>query len=137
MGNMIPPSGVILASLACYNKFSGIEMEQSTFWIVSWGIAFWFILQRLATVFVFCRIYKVKALPKEEIPRFRESLKEGWKNLLLPVIILIPFVVDYLFKSFKVVGFLLDMLKNRLDCFFAESREAFFVFDIVKQFTVG
>ena len=31
MGNMIPPSGVILTALACYNEFSGAEMSQSTF----------------------------------------------------------------------------------------------------------
>jgi TRAP-type uncharacterized transport system fused permease subunit len=42
MGNMIPPSGVILAALACYNEFSGAEMSQSTFWIACWGVAIWF-----------------------------------------------------------------------------------------------
>lgn len=99
MGNMIPPAGVILAALACYNEFSGAEMSQSTFWMVVWGIALWFILQRIVTMFVFCRIYKVKAIPKEEIPSLRQTLKEGWPNLLLPVIILAPFVLDYLFKT--------------------------------------
>ena len=90
MGNMIPPSGVILAALACYNEFSGNEMSQSTFWIACWGVALWFILQRIITVFVFCRHYKVKSMPKEELPGFRKTLKEGWKNLLIPVIIIVP-----------------------------------------------
>ena len=36
MGNMIPPAGVIVAALACYNEFSGAEMSQSTFWIACW-----------------------------------------------------------------------------------------------------
>lgn len=99
MGNMIPPSAVILASLACYNEFSGAEMDQSTFWVVAWGIALWFILQRLVTMTVFCRIYKVKPMSKEDIPSLRKTLKEGWPNLLLPVIILLPFVLDYLFKT--------------------------------------
>lgn len=99
MGNMIPPAGVIVAALACYNEFSGVEMSQSTFWIVMWGIAIWFILQRLVTLYVFCRIYKVKPMDKADIPDLKKTLKEGWKNLLLPVIILAPFVLDYFFKD--------------------------------------
>lgn len=99
MGNMIPPAGVIVAALACYNEFSGAEMSQSTFWVCMWGICIWFILQRLVTLFVFCRIYDVKPMPKEDIPSLKQTLKDGWKNLLLPVIILAPFVLDYLFKS--------------------------------------
>lgn len=99
MGNMIPPAGVIVAALACYNEFSGAEMSQSTFWIVMWGIAVWFILQRLVTLFVFCRIYDVKPMDKADIPDLKQTLREGWKNLLLPVIILLPFVLDYCFKS--------------------------------------
>jgi len=99
MGNMIPPAGVIVAALACYNEFSGAEMSQSTFWIVMWGIALWFILQRVITVYVFCRIYKVKPMEKSELPNLKETLREGWPNLLLPVIILAPFVLDYFLKS--------------------------------------
>lgn len=99
MGNMIPPSAVILAALACYNEFSGAEMSQSTFWLACWGVAVWFVLQRIITVFVFCRYYKVQPIPKEEIPDVKTALKQGWKNLLLPVIILLPFVLDGLFKN--------------------------------------
>lgn len=99
MGNMIPPSGVILAALACYNEFSGAEMSQSTFWFACWGVCLWFILQRIITVYVFCRYYKVKPMAKEDIPDLRETLKVGWKNLLLPVVILLPFVLDYFFKA--------------------------------------
>lgn len=99
MGNMIPPSGVILAALACYNEFSGTEMSQSTFWIVVWGIALWFILQRLITMFAFSKFYKVKPMAKEDMVDVRQALKDGWPNLLLPVVILLPFVLDYMFKS--------------------------------------
>lgn len=99
LGNMIPPAGVIVAALACYNEYSGTEMSQSTFWIVVWGIAVWFIAQRLVTLFVFTRIYDVKPMAKEEIPDLKQTLKEGWPNLLLPVIILFPFVLDYFFKA--------------------------------------
>ncbi len=99
LGNMIPPSGVILAALACYNEFSGAEMSQSAFWLACWGICIWFILQRIITVYAFCRYYKVKPMAKEDIPDLKETLKAGWKNLLLPVVILLPFVLDYLFKA--------------------------------------
>ena len=99
MGNMIPPAGVIVAALACYNEFSGAEMSQSTFWIAMWGVAIWFIIQRLITVYVFCRIHKVKPMAKEEIPSIKETFKKGWANLLLPVVILLPFICDYFFKA--------------------------------------
>lgn len=99
MGNMIPPAGVILTALACFNEFSGAEMPQSTFWFACWGVAIWFILQRILTVFFFVKYYKVKSMDKADIPNLRETVKRGWKNLLLPVIILLPFVLDYLFKS--------------------------------------
>lgn len=99
MGNMIPPAGVILAALACFNEFSGAEMSQSSFWFICWGVAIWFILQRIITVFVFCQYYKVKPMEKTDIPSLRETLKAGWKNLLLPVIILLPFILDYFFKA--------------------------------------
>ena len=72
MGNMIPPAGVILTALACYNEFSGAEMSQSQFWFVCWGIAIWFILQRLITVFVFCKYYKVQPIAKEDIPSLKK-----------------------------------------------------------------
>lgn len=99
MGNMIPPSGNILIALACYNEFAGTEMSQSAFWIACWGVSIWFIIQRIITVFVFCRYYKVKPMPKEDIPSLKDTLRNGWKNLFLPVVILLPFVLDYFFKS--------------------------------------
>ena len=112
MGNMIPPSGVILASLACYNEFTNSNMEQSVFWIAMWGVAIWFIIQRMLTAFVFCRIYDVEPMKKEEIPHLKTALKNGWKELLLPVIILLPFVLDYLFKNTLFTDFLGEGASN-------------------------
>lgn len=116
MGNMIPPAGVIVAALACYNEFSGAEMSQSTFWIAMWGVAIWFILQRLVTVFAFCRIYKVKPMEKADIPDLKKTLKEGWPNLLIPVIILLPFVLDYFFKNTFFAARLGDGASNLSSC---------------------
>lgn len=99
MGNMIPPAGVILTALACYNEYSGESMSQSTFWFACWGVAIWFIVQRLITTFIFCRYYKVQPMQKEDIPSLKASLKNGWKNLLLPLIILLPFILDSIFKA--------------------------------------
>ena len=38
-------------------------------------------------------------MAKEELPNLKETLKKGWQGLLLPIIILLPFVLDYFFKS--------------------------------------
>ena len=100
LGNAIPPSSNILAALAAYWGMYGEDsITQGKFWIVLWGIALWFVLQRLVMVFGFCKYYKVKPLPKEETPSLRKTLKEGWQGLLLPVIILVPFLLDYFLKD--------------------------------------
>jgi len=57
------------------------------------------IAQRLFMVWAFCKYYKVKPMKKEDLPDMKETLKTAWKGLLLPVIILLPFVLDYFFKD--------------------------------------
>jgi TRAP-type C4-dicarboxylate transport system permease large subunit len=99
MGNMIPPSSNIVAALGAYTALYGEELTTGQFWVVLWGIAIWFILQRILTLFAFCKYYKVKPMSKEELPTLKESLKVGWQGLLLPVIILFPFVLDFMFKD--------------------------------------
>ena len=100
LGNMIPPSATIVAALGVYNGlFPDNNLSTGQFWIACWGCSVWFILHRLIMVFVFCKKYKVKPIPKEEIPPVRKVLKEGWRGLLLPVVIFVPFLLDYLFKD--------------------------------------
>lgn len=100
MGNMIPPSSNIVAALGAFTAlYPATEMTTGQFWIVLWGISIWFILQRVLTLFFFCKYYKVKPMSKEELPSLKESLKTGWQGLLLPVVILLPFVLDYYFKE--------------------------------------
>ncbi|MBR3901375.1 MAG: TRAP transporter large permease subunit [Ruminococcus sp.] len=99
MGNMIPPSSNIVAALGAYTALYGEELTTGQFWVVLWGIAIWFILQRILTLLAFCKYYKVKPMSKEELPTLKESLKVGWQGLLLPVIILLPFVFDFMFKE--------------------------------------
>ncbi len=100
LGNMIPPSSNIVAAMGAFTAlYPAMNISTGQFWIVLWGIAIWFILQRVLTVFAFCKYYKVKPMSKDELPDFKESLKVGWKGLLLPVVILVPFLLDYLFKD--------------------------------------
>ena len=100
MGNMIPPSSNIVAAMgALVAIYPELEMSTGQFWIILWGISLWFVLQRIITIFCFCKYYKVKPMAKEDIPDLKTSLKKNWQALLLPVIILLPFVLDYLFKD--------------------------------------
>ena len=58
LGNMIPPSGNIVAALGALTGMAAYGEDyitQGQFWIVMWGCAIWFILQRLITVFAFCK----------------------------------------------------------------------------------
>ncbi|MBE7027919.1 MAG: TRAP transporter large permease subunit [Ruminococcaceae bacterium] len=100
MGNMIPPSSNIVAALGAFAAvYPNIEMTMGQFWMVLWGISIWFILQRVIMVWSFCKYYKVKPMDKGELPSLKETIKEGWQGLLIPVIILVPFILDYFFKS--------------------------------------
>ena len=100
MGNMIPPSSNIVAAMGAFAAlYPQLEITTGQFWIVLWGISLWFIAQRLFMVWAFCKYYKVKPMSAEELPDLKETLKAGWQGLLLPVIILLPFVLDYLFKD--------------------------------------
>lgn len=100
LGNMIPPSSNIVAALGAFVVlYPEWEVTSGRFWIVCWGCAIWFVIQRLLTVFAFCKYYKVKPMAEEDIPNLKETLKNGWQGLLLPVIILLPFLLDYLWKD--------------------------------------
>ncbi len=100
LGNMIPPSATIVAALGVLNGINP-DMEYSTgqFWMVCWGCSVWFILQRLIMVYIFCKKYKVKPMAKEDVPKLGETIKKGWRGLLLPFIIFVPFLLDFLFKD--------------------------------------
>ncbi len=102
LGNMIPPSGNITAALGALTGMAAYGegyISQAEFWIVLWGCSLWFILQRLLMVFAFCKYYKVAPIAKEDLPGLKETFKKGWQGLLLPIIILLPFVLDYFFKD--------------------------------------
>lgn len=100
LGNMIPPSANIVAAMGAFVALYPEEnLTTGKFWIVCWGVSLWFILSRIIQVFAFCKYYKVKPMAKEDIPNLKESVKTGWNGLLLPVIILAPFIFDAVFSD--------------------------------------
>ena len=100
LGNMIPPSGNIVAALGALTAlYPTLEISTGTFWIVLWGCSLWFILQRMLTIFAFVKVYKIRPMAKEDIPSLKQSLKENWQGMLLPFIILVPFILDSALKD--------------------------------------
>jgi len=106
LGNQVPPSGIIFLSFGALDTLYKGQYSMSTFWILTWGIGLWFFLQRAVTIYAFCRYYKVKPMSKEDIPDLRASLKKGWPGLLLPLVILVPFLLDNTVKPFftSIIG---------------------------------
>ena len=100
MGNMIPPAGMIAVAFAALDKLYPNTYTMSQFWMLLWGIVLWFILQRIITMYVMCRYYKVEPMKKEDIPSFKQSLKRGWKAIFLPIIVFTPFLLTSVFESF-------------------------------------
>lgn len=95
LGNMIPPSSNIVGALGAFMAlYPDNDITIGKFWVVLWGIALYFIIQRVIMVFIFCKYYKVQPMAKEDVPSLRETFRTGWKGLLLPLIILLPFVFD-------------------------------------------
>lgn len=100
MGNMIPPSGIIVASFGILTTLYGEDSyAMSRFWLLMWGISFWFIAQRAITIFFFCKYHHIEALPASEVPKFGASVRRGWRSMLIPVVILLPFLLDSLLKA--------------------------------------
>ena len=100
MGNMIPPAGMIGVAFAALDLLYPNTYTLPQYWLLLWGIAIWFILQRIVTLYLMCRYYKVEPMKKEDIPSFRQSVKSGWKAVFLPIIVFVPFLVTSEFDTF-------------------------------------
>ena len=100
MGNMIPPAGMIAIAFAALDTLYPNTYTISQYWIVLWGVAFWFIVQRILTLYFMCRYYKVEPMSKDELPSFKESLKRGWKAVFLPIVVFLPFFLTNQFDTF-------------------------------------
>ena len=95
LGNMIPPSANIVGALGAFMAvYPDSDLTSGKFWMIMWALSAYFIIQRLLMVFIFCKAYHVRPMAKEDIPNLKEVFREGWKGLLLPVIIILPFILD-------------------------------------------
>lgn len=100
MGNMIPPAGMIAIAFAALDTLYPNTYTISQYWIVLWGVAIWFIIQRIITLYFMCLYYKVEPMKKEEIPSLKQSLKSGWRAIFLPIIVFLPFLLTNTFDAF-------------------------------------
>lgn len=100
MGNMIPPAGMIATAFAILDKMYPGKYTISQYWLLLWGIAAWFIVQRIVTMYAMCKYYHVKPMVKEDIPSFKQSIKQGWKAIFLPITVFLPFLLTSKFESF-------------------------------------
>ena len=105
MGNMIPPAGMIAVAFSLLDKLYPNTYTLSQYWILLWGIAIWFIAQRIITMYLMCRYYKVKPMDKAELPSLKNALKKGWRAIFLPIIVFAPFLLTSTFE---------DALKTRV-----------------------
>ncbi|MFP3978983.1 TRAP transporter large permease subunit [Marinobacter sp. KMM 10035] len=96
LGNVIPPAGIIFLTFGIYDSFAPGNLTLGSWLIASYLVGLWFILQRILTLMILCKIENVKPIPKEDIPSFKESFRDGWHALLLPVFIFIPLFLSAL-----------------------------------------
>lgn len=99
LGPMIPPSGTILLAFGALNVLYPDKYNMSNFWLVVWAVGLYFIIQRAITLFFFCKYYDVKPMDKSMIPSIKETIKQGWKALLVPLIIFVPLYLDFKLKD--------------------------------------
>lgn len=102
MGNMIPPAGMIAIAFAALDALYPNTYTLSQYWMLLWGVALWFILQRVVTLYLMCRYYKVEAMAKEDIPSFRQTIKKGWRAIFLPIIVFLPFLLTSQYEGFFI-----------------------------------
>ena len=76
MGNMIPPAGMIGVAFAILDSLYPDTYTMPQYWLLLWGIAIWFVFQRIATLYFMCRYYNVKPMQKEDIPSFKKSIND-------------------------------------------------------------
>lgn len=94
LGPMIPPSGTILLAFGALEALYPDKYQLSKFWMIVWAVGIYFIIQRFLTLYFFCKYYNVEPVAEEEIPDLGKVVREGWKALLVPLIIFIPFLID-------------------------------------------
>ncbi len=105
-GPIIPPSAAIpimyvMLEAVCPGKYTASE-----FWMLAWPVSFWLIIQRVITLYIVVKQHHVEPIPKEKRLSLKTALIRGWRTLLLPLIIFLPFLFDMLFSN----SFIMDRL---------------------------
>lgn len=100
MGNMIPPAGMIAVAFAVLDGMYPGKYTMSQYWMILWGIALMFVIQRIVTLYLMCLYYKVKPMDKTDLPSLSQSLKKGWKAVFLPLIVFLPFFLTNNYGDF-------------------------------------
>ena len=99
LGPIIPPSAAIPVMYMMLEAVSPDYCTASQFWMFAWPVSFWLIIQRLITLYILIRKNKVTPIPKEERVSLKVAFRHGWKTLLLPLIMILPFMFDNMFKD--------------------------------------
>jgi len=102
LGNIIPPSGIVILSFGIYHDVTGDDISLTTWMLAAYIIGAWYFLQRLVTLFVLAKINNVKPVPEDEIPKLGPAMKQGWSAILLPLVIFIPLFIDAQATDFLV-----------------------------------
>lgn len=99
LGPIIPPAGAITAMFAFLEALYPGRFSFSQFWLLAWAVSFWFILHRILTLFFLIRKEHVKPIPKEDRLSVKQALKDGWRSIIVPLTIFVPFLIDALLKD--------------------------------------
>ncbi|MBC5689659.1 TRAP transporter large permease subunit [Mediterraneibacter sp. NSJ-55] len=99
LGPIIPPSAAIPVMYMMLEAVAPDYCTASQFWMFAWPVSFWLIIQRLITLYILIRKNKVTPIPKEERVSLKVAFKHGWKTLILPLIMILPFIFDNMFKD--------------------------------------
>lgn len=102
LGNVIPPAGIIFLSYGVVDRTNPGAVSLSGWTIASFVIGGWFLLQKLAVLFVICRVTDVQPVPADERPAFGDAWREGRPALLLPLLMFVPLLVDVTAHDFLV-----------------------------------
>lgn len=104
LGPIIPPSAAIVILFGALDSVFPGQYTFSQFWLFTWVIAFWLLVHRFVTLFFLIRKYDVKPIPKEERITLGQALRQGWRALLLPLIVFVPFIIDALLQDTFVLS---------------------------------
>ena len=99
LGPVIPPSNTIVIMYTMLETLFPGRFTFSAYWLFSWVIAIWFIVQRLITLFILIKKNHVQPVPKEERLPIKVALKKGWQSLLLPVVVFLPLFLESMYHD--------------------------------------